>query len=96
LEAYLAYARNHLPEIIGFLATLCTISSFLPQALKIKRERDASSVSLRMYAITVTGFSLWTIYGMLLQSLPLIFANAVSLAISLWILLLKLRFSRSG
>lgn len=90
-----AYLTDHLPEIIGFLATVCTISSFLPQAVKIMRERDAESVSLRMYAITVTGFSLWTAYGVLMESLPLIFANAVSLSISFWILILKLRYSRT-
>jgi MtN3 and saliva related transmembrane protein len=88
-----AYVVNHLPEIIGFLATLCTISSFLPQAIKIMRERDAESVSLKMYAITVAGFSLWTTYGILMKSVPLILANAASLSIALWILFLKLRFS---
>lgn len=84
---------GHLPEIIGFLATLCTISSFLPQAIKIMRERDAESVSLRMYAITVTGFSLWTGYGVLMESLPLIVANVASLSIAVWVLILKLRYS---
>lgn len=87
------YLINHIPGIVGFLATLCTISSFLPQAIKIKRERDAESVSLKLYAITVTGFSLWTAYGVLMESLPLIFANAASLSIALWILILKLRYS---
>ena len=90
-----AFEVNDLPEIIGFLATLCTISSFLPQAIKIKRERDAEGVSLKMYAITVTGFSLWTAYGALMKSPPLILANAASLSIAIWILILKVRFSRA-
>lgn len=87
------YLMDHLPEIVGSLATLCTISSFLPQALKIMRERDATSVSFKMYAITVTGFSLWTAYGVLMESLPLIVANAASLSIAVWVLVLKVRYS---
>ena len=46
-----------LPEIVGFAAALCSMTSFVPQIVKIWRERDASSVALRMYVITVTGFS---------------------------------------
>lgn len=70
------------------------MASFTPQLLKIWRERDASSVSLRMYAITVTGFSLWIAYGVLLKSWPLVGANSVCLILSAAILALKWRFER--
>jgi MtN3 and saliva related transmembrane protein len=77
---------------VGVAAALCSMSSFLPQVIKIVRERDASSVSLRMYLVTVTGFSLWTAYGTMLGSWPLIVSNLVSLGLSAAILVLKLRF----
>jgi len=67
------------------------MGGFIPQALKIVREHDASSVSVRMYAITVTGFTLWTIYSVLLKSWPLIGSNLVSLALAILILVLKFR-----
>lgn len=70
------------------------MGSFTPQLVKIWRARDASSVSLRMYAITVTGFSLWIVYGVLLESWPIIGANSVCLALSAAILALKWRFER--
>jgi MtN3 and saliva related transmembrane protein len=44
-----------------------------------------------MYMITVTSFTLWTIYGLLLKSAPLIIFNALSLGMSGTILVLKLR-----
>jgi len=72
------------------------MASFTPQLVKIWRERDASSVSLRMYAITVTGFALWIAYGLLLKSLPIIGANTVCLIESGAILFLKWRFERGG
>jgi len=44
-----------------------------------------------MYLTTVTSFTLWTIYGLLLNSPPLIIFNALSLMMSGTILVLKLR-----
>ncbi|MGH6912029.1 MAG: SemiSWEET family sugar transporter, partial [Phenylobacterium sp.] len=66
---------------------------FCPQIVKIWKERDASSVSLRMYLVTVTGFSLWTSYGVLIGSWPVIASNVVCLAMSGAVLALKWRFS---
>jgi MtN3 and saliva related transmembrane protein len=79
-------------DAVGGLAAFCSMASFIPQAVKIIRERDASAVSLRMYVVTVVGFSLWLAYGVLLRSWPLVAANAVSLGLSAWILALKLRY----
>ena len=50
---------------VGTAAALFSMTSFVPQVLKIWKERDASSVSLRMYVVTVVGFSLWTAYGVM-------------------------------
>jgi MtN3 and saliva related transmembrane protein len=76
---------------VGVAAALCSVGSFIPQAAKIVRERDASSVSLKMYVVTVIGFALWTSYGVLLKSWPLIVSNLVSFSLSGLILVLKLR-----
>jgi len=70
--------------------------SFTPQIVKIWREKDASSVSLRMYIVTVTGFSLWIAYGVLIGSWPVMGANTVCLVLSATILALKWKFSRGG
>ena len=77
---------------IGTGAALCSMSSFVPQVVKIWRDRDASSVSLRMYVVTVSGFSLWIAYGVMLKSWPLVGSNSVCLMLSAMILALKLRF----
>ncbi|MBS0334316.1 MAG: SemiSWEET transporter [Proteobacteria bacterium] len=76
---------------VGVAAALCSVGSFIPQAAKIVRERDASSVSLKMYVVTVIGFALWTTYGVLLGSWPLIVSNLVSFSLSGLVLVLKLR-----
>jgi len=79
-------------NVIGTGAALCTITSFVPQIIKIIRERDASSVSLRMYALTVCAFSLWTIYGVMLEAWPLVAANSISLTLAVTALVCNWRF----
>jgi len=81
---------------VGVAAALCSMTSFGPQILKILRERDASQVSLRMYIVTVTGFSLWVVYGVLIGSWPVAGANIVCLLLSATILALKWRFGGRG
>jgi MtN3 and saliva related transmembrane protein len=81
---------GYLPTIIGFVAGILSTVSFAPQVYKAWRE-GTQSISLRMYMITVTSFTLWTVYGLLLKSAPLIIFNALSLMMSGTILALKLR-----
>jgi MtN3 and saliva related transmembrane protein len=85
-----------LANIVGTGAALCSMTSFGPQIVKIWRERDASSVSLRMYVVTVTGFSLWIAYGVLIQSWPVIGSNVVCLLMAATILVLKWRFEKGA
>ena len=79
--------------IVGAGAALCSMTSFAPQLAKILREKDARAVSVKMFALTVTGFSLWIAYGVMLGSWPLVASNSVCLALSAAILIAKWRFS---
>lgn len=81
---------------MGTAAGLCSMSSFVPQIIKIVRERDAEQVSLRMYLVTVTGFCLWVTYGILTGSWPVWASNSVCLTLSATILALKWRYSKGG
>ena len=80
-----------LADVVGTGAGLCSMTSFVPQIIKIVRERDASGVSLRMYLVTVAGFVLWTGYGVLAGSWPVWASNAVNLALAATILVLRAR-----
>ena len=79
-----------LATIVGALATICSTASFLPQAWKVIRTRDTESISTGMYAITVVGFACWLTYGLVLGQWPLIVTNGVCLALSGFILFMKL------
>jgi MtN3 and saliva related transmembrane protein len=83
-------------DALGSAAAVCSMVSFAPQLIKIWREKDASSVSLRMYLVTVTGFTLWLSYGLVIGRWPIAVSNAVCLVMSGAILILKLRLDRRG
>jgi MtN3 and saliva related transmembrane protein len=75
---------------VGALAALASTTSFVPQAWKIIRTRDTDAISAAMYAVTVVGFALWLAYGLLLGQWPLIVTNGLCLALSAFILAMKL------
>lgn len=77
-------------SIIGSLAAICSTTSFAPQAWKIIKSRDTSSMSRRMYAVTVVGFALWLAYGVMKGEWPLIIPNGICLALSGFILAMKM------
>ncbi len=77
---------------IGFFAGVLTTIAFVPQALDIWRKKSAKDVSLIMYAIFAAGVALWLVYGLVQESAPIIFANAVTLALAGAILWMKLRY----
>ena len=79
-------------EWIGFAAALLTTASFIPQAVMTIRTRDTRGISLGMYIIFTTGVAFWLAYGIAIDSLPMILANTVTLALAGTILALKLRY----
>ncbi len=76
--------------IVGSFAALASTVSFTPQAWKIIKSRSTRDISVGMYALTVGGFLLWTAYGLLLKQWPLIVTNSICLALSAFILTMKL------
>lgn len=68
--------------IIGNIAAALTTLSFLPQAVKTIRTKDTGGLSLPMYFLFVTGVTLWLIYGILNNQMPIILGNLVTLVLA--------------
>jgi MtN3 and saliva related transmembrane protein len=83
-------------DVVGSLAAGLTTISFVPQAWLSFKSRDVSGVSLGMYSVFTLGVALWLAYGLLLQAWPVVIANAITLALALAILGMKLRYGRAG
>ncbi len=80
---------NAITVVSLFAATLSMIS-YVPQAWSIIRSRSTGGISLKMYLITVAGFVTWLIYGVLLRQPAIIVQNVICLALSSFILTMKL------
>jgi len=80
------------PEWIGFAAAALTSASFIPQAVMTIRSRNTRGISLGMYITFTVGVAFWLVYAIYLRSVPMILANAVTLALAGTILALKLRY----
>lgn len=77
---------------VGFAAGTFTTLAFVPQVARVYRTRSTRDISLPTFAALVLGTALWLAYGILLDEIPLIAANGVSLALVSAVLWGKLRF----
>jgi MtN3 and saliva related transmembrane protein len=81
--------------LLGLVAGALTTLAFLPQLFKVWRSRSARDISATWLVTFSSGILLWLIYGILVNALPIILANSVTLALTLVILFFKLKFKRS-
>lgn len=81
---------------IGIAAGIFTASSMLPQLIKTIREKKAEEISVVMLLVLITGVSLWIVYGVMKDDLPIIATNAVSLAVNLLMIFFRIRYRKNG
>ena len=79
-------------DVIGGSGAMLTTLCWLPQALKVIREKETRALSLPATGTFTLGVGLWLIYGLAIDDWPLIGSNAVTLALMVPILAMKLRY----
>jgi MtN3 and saliva related transmembrane protein len=79
-------------EWIGSAAATLTTTSFIPQVWKVWHTRHTADISLIMYTLFSIGVALWLIYGILLESWPIIIANSITLILAGAVLVMKIKF----
>ena len=84
---------NSITSTIGFIAAILTTVSFVPQVLKVWRTRSAKDISLGMYSLFTLGIAAWLVYGILIDSWPVILANLATLMLAGSVLVMKLKFA---
>jgi MtN3 and saliva related transmembrane protein len=78
--------------VLGVVAGILTTISFLPQVIKAWKTKQTKDISLGMYSIFVSGVALWLIYGFAINDLPVILANAVTLVLAGFVLIMKIKY----
>jgi MtN3 and saliva related transmembrane protein len=79
-------------NVVGYAAAAGTTISFVPQVVQVVRTRETRAISLGMYVLFNIGIALWLIYGIAIGQAPVIAANAVTLVLSMTVLVYKLRY----
>lgn len=82
-------------DFLGAAAGSLTTVAFLPQVIKVWRDRSTGDLSLAMYLAFCCGVALWLVYGLLLGAWPVVAANAATLVLAGMVLALKLRHLRA-
>jgi MtN3 and saliva related transmembrane protein len=78
--------------ILGITAGTLTTIAFIPQLAKALKSKSTGDLSWGMVLTFTIGVLLWLIYGIWIDSLPVILANAVTLLLQLGIVSLKIKY----
>jgi MtN3 and saliva related transmembrane protein len=79
-------------QLLGLTAGSLTTVAFLPQVIKTWKSRSAKDLSLGMFSLFCLGVVLWLVYGIMVQDVPVIAANLLTLMLASTLLFFKLRF----
>lgn len=79
-------------QLLGLVAGALTTTAFLPQVIKTWRTRSAKDLSLGMFLLFCLGVALWLVYGWMVNDVPVIAANFITLMLASTLLFFKLRW----
>jgi len=78
-------------DFIGYISAFCTTTAFIPQAIKVYKNRRTDDISFGMFLLLTVGIGFWVLYGFLIMALPVIIANVITFALALYILIMKIK-----
>ncbi|MFD1441702.1 SemiSWEET family sugar transporter [Lacticaseibacillus hegangensis] len=77
-------------EFLGISAGVLTGVSFFPQAIRVIRTKDTSSISLATYVAFCIGVVCWIVYGLVMNLPSIYLCNFVTLIPSVVVLRQKI------
>ncbi|HEV09282.1 MAG TPA: hypothetical protein ENO34_02650 [Sulfurihydrogenibium azorense] len=82
-------------EILGLIAATLTTSAFIPQTYKVVKTKSAKDFSWLWLIFMLIGISLWFTYGLLINNIPLIFSNSITMLNLIIMLVVKYVYRQS-
>jgi len=74
-------------ELLGSIAAVLTTTAFIPQVIKVYQTNQTNDLSILTFSMFTAGVFCWIIYGIFIQSYPLIFANIITFLLACYILI---------
>jgi MtN3 and saliva related transmembrane protein len=81
-----------LAAVVGPIASVVTVASFIPQVLQAWRTKSVKDVSYGMISLLLLSGILWAAYGVIISDTPVILTNIAVAALNLAILTAKIRY----
>lgn len=67
-----------LQDIIGYLASVCMILGYMPQAIVTMRTRDTDGIALPTFIMLGLGSVFFVVNGILSSNIPLVITNVIT------------------
>ena len=81
-------------DIIGTIAGILVLSSFVPQIVKAYKTKKMSDVSVHLMILIASGMFLWVIYGFIRSDPVIIGTNATGFALNITLLAMKIGYDK--
>jgi len=82
-------------EAIGLVAGVLGIVAWVPQIREVWVHKRHEGISLPTFLVVTVALSLWLIYGILVESIAMIFSNVFTLGVILAVVIGGVRLRRS-
>jgi MtN3 and saliva related transmembrane protein len=81
-------------SVIGTIAGILVLLSFIPQIIKAYKTKKMFDVSAHLMILIASGMFLWVIYGFIKSDPVIIGTNAAGFALNITLLVMKLRYDK--
>jgi MtN3 and saliva related transmembrane protein len=81
-----------LVALTGYVAGAFTTVAFLPQVVRALRTKSTGDLSFPMLLMMFSGVSIWSLYGGLVDALPIIVPNAIMAALIAVLMVLRVKY----
>ncbi|MCZ8063042.1 MAG: SemiSWEET transporter [Silanimonas sp.] len=71
-----------MPTALGLGAAFLTSVAFVPQVVRNFRRKHVDDLSFSTFGTFTLGVLLWLVYGLMIDSLPIILANVFTLGVN--------------
>ena len=84
----------YLADIIGIIAGILVLSSFIPQLHKAYKTKRMSDVSIYLMGLIASGMLLWVVYGIIRRDPVIIGTNAAGFVLNIILMIIKLKYDK--
>lgn len=81
-----------LTDLLGLTAAAIITFAMAPQVIKIGKTKNTRDLSLGTFILVSSSLFLWFIYGILINSYPIIIGNAIGFLLNIYIVIMKIKY----